>query len=98
MVRRAAGSRSPLGGQDLELTPGDVAVDAADQAREAADALGDPFGMLDDPGGEADDARQDQALVGELRILPLRPLVLVARVAGLEGQASAKLAWSISHL
>ena len=84
--------------QRLELGPGDVAVDAAaeaavgrgddalaaDQLGEAADALGHQLGMLDHVGGMAHHAGQDQPVVGQLGVLPHRPLVLVAHVAGLE--------------
>src|SRR6185503_11095362 len=47
-------------------------------------ALGDEFGVLHHIGGVADHARQDELSVGQLYVLPYRPLVLVTDVARLE--------------
>ena len=44
----------------------------------------DQLGMLDDVGRMADDARHDDLAVGQLDVLPQRPFVLVADIAGLE--------------
>src|ERR1700744_3526990 len=57
---------------------------AADAVGETQNALRHEFGMLDDVGGMADDAGQNYLVVRKLDVLPNRPLVLVADIAGFE--------------
>src|ERR1700686_4101270 len=60
-------------------------VFAPDRLGEAADALGDQFRVLDDVRGMGDDPGDDRLALGQPHLGPDLPLVLVARVGGLEG-------------
>src|SRR6516165_2547779 len=58
---------------------GDHALDA-DDGSEALDALCDELGVLDVIGAGVDEARREYLVLGNLRLGPDLPLVLVARV------------------
>src|SRR5262244_820541 len=83
----------------LELRPGDLRmaharaetavrtgdhVLAADQPGVADDSLGDELGMLHEVAGVADHAGDEDLALRQLHVLPHAPLVLVARVGGLD--------------
>src|SRR5579862_321449 len=61
----------------------------ADALGETQNTLGDEFGMLHHVGGMADHAGKNDFAVGKLDVLPNRPFVLVAHIAGLERVALA---------
>src|SRR6516165_2442451 len=69
-----AGERS-----EAAVGAGDQALDAGDGS-EALDALGDELGVLEVIGAGVDEARREHLVLGNLRLGPDLPLVLVARV------------------
>src|ERR1700687_5674377 len=57
---------------------------APDDFGEAKEALGDELGVLDDVGRVRNQAGYEDLVFGKLYVLPHLPLVLVARIGGLE--------------
>src|SRR5581483_6845871 len=72
-----AAAESAIGGGDDPL--------AADAFGETNDALSDQLRMFDDIGGVTDRSGQNDLALRQLDVLPHRPLMLVANVAGFEG-------------
>ena len=70
-------------GREAAVGAGDDVL-ASDGAGESADAIGHQLGVLDEDGRLRDRAGNQDGSFRELHVLPHPPLVLVARVRGLE--------------
>ena len=76
LVAGARGAEAAIGAGDDALAPDDTG--------EAHDALRHQFRMLDEMDAVRHHAGYEDLVVGQLHLLPDRPLVLVARVGGLD--------------
>ncbi len=76
LVARARGAEAAVGAGDD--------VFASQQACEALDALGHELGVLDQVHAMGDHAGDEDLALGELRVAPDGPLVLVPRIGGFD--------------
>src|SRR3981081_304326 len=81
LLRAGEGGEAAIGAGDDVLAPDHLGV--------APDTLGHQFGVLDQHSRVADDAGDERLALWQPGGLPQLPLMLVARVGGLEGNRPA---------